>query len=168
MPMNRVQFQPGLSLSAFLQHYGTQAACEDALLRSRWPDGFVCPRCAGQAHSTFTRGGRRFWQCRACRTQTSLRAGTVFDHSKLPLTTWLLAVYLLTQSKNNISALELKRHLGVCYRTAWRLKHKLIEPPRFFRRLPHLRRWGHEEVNEVFCGSARASGSVGAGVSGRA
>lgn len=127
MAMNRIQFQPGLSLPAFLRTYGHETACEQALLQKRWPDGFVCPRCQGQAHSTFCRRGRQFWQCRACRSQTSLRAGTVFDHSKLPLTLWFLALYLLTQSKTNVAALELMRHLGVCYRTAWRLKHKLMQ-----------------------------------------
>ncbi len=56
-----------------------------------------------------------------------MRAGTIFDSSKLPLTTWFLAMHLLTQSKNNVSALELKRHLGVSYPTAWLLKHKLMQ-----------------------------------------
>ncbi|MCH8057764.1 MAG: transposase, partial [Proteobacteria bacterium] len=53
MAMNRVQFQPGLSLMAFLQDYGTQEACESALFEARWPTGFVCPRCEGQSCSTF-------------------------------------------------------------------------------------------------------------------
>jgi len=51
----------------------------------------------------------------------------VFHASKVPLTKWFQAVYLVTQNKNNISALSLKRHLGVSYRTAWRIKHKLLE-----------------------------------------
>lgn len=114
-------------MPAFLRQYCTEAACEGALQQARWPGGFTCPRCQERAHSTFVRGERRFWQCRACRTQTSLRAGTVFDHSKLPLTTWFLALYLLTQSKTNVAALELIRHLGICYRSAWRLKHKLMQ-----------------------------------------
>jgi len=67
------------------------------------------------------------WQCSAWRHQCSLRAGTIFDNTKLPLATWFLALYLLTQSKTNLSALELMRHLGVCYRTGWRLKRKLMQ-----------------------------------------
>ena len=56
-----------------------------------------------------------------------MTAGTIFESSKLRLSTWFLAMHLLTQSKNFISALELKRHLGVCYKTAWLVKHKLME-----------------------------------------
>jgi hypothetical protein len=58
--------------------------------------------------------------------QTSLPRGTLFESSKLVLTKWFQAMYRVTQNENNRSALSLKRHLGVCYRTAWRLKHKLL------------------------------------------
>ena len=112
MPMNRVQFQPGLSLPEFLHSYGTEAACEQALAQARWPAGFVCPRCAGANAHRFQRFGQAYWQCRTCRAQTSLRAGTVFASSKLPLTTWFLALYLISQSKNAIAALELRRQLA--------------------------------------------------------
>ncbi|AAW73625.1 transposase [Xanthomonas oryzae pv. oryzae KACC 10331] len=115
MAMNRVQFQAGLSLPAFLKRYGNAQQCEQALEISRWPQGFVCPRCAATAHSRFQRHGTTYWQCTACYRQTSLRSGTVMDNSKLPLRTWLLGMYLLGQSKTNLSALELMRHLGVSY-----------------------------------------------------
>ncbi len=114
MPMNRVQFQPGLSLAEFLARYGSEAACEQALAQARWPDGFVCARCGARRAHAFWRFGQAYWQCRACRAQTSLRAGTLFAASKLPLTVWFLALYLLGQSKNAIAVLELRRHLGVC------------------------------------------------------
>ena len=127
MPMNRIQFQPGLSVVSFLERYGSERACEVAVQRARWPAGFECPACGAKAHSVFERAGARLWQCSACRPQTSLIAGTVFASTKLPLRTWFLAIFLLTQSKNNISALELKRQLGVCYRTAWLVKHKLMQ-----------------------------------------
>ncbi len=127
MPQNRIQFQAGQSLSEFIAHYGTEAQCEEALERTRWPAGFVCPDCGGQAHSTFYVEGRQYWQCSHCRTQTSLLSGTVFQATKLPLNKWFLAEYLIGQNKNNLSALSLKRHLGVSYRTAWRVKHKLLE-----------------------------------------
>ncbi|RBI49485.1 IS1595 family transposase, partial [Xanthomonas oryzae pv. oryzae] len=112
MAMNRVQFQAGLSLPAFLKRYGNAQQCEQALEISRWPQGFVCPRCAATAHSRFQRHGTTYWQCTACYRQTSLCSGTVMDNSKLPLRTWLLGMYLLGQSKTNLSALELMRHLG--------------------------------------------------------
>lgn len=127
MSMNRVQFQPSLSLTEFLRRYGSQAACEQALCDARWPNGFVCPRCQGTGASQFRRSNHPYWQCSACHHQTSLLAGTVFASTKLPLATWFLALYLLSQSKNAIAALELSRHLGVCYSTAWRIKHKLMQ-----------------------------------------
>lgn len=127
MPQNKIQFQHGMSLNTFIAQYGTEEACEAAVLRARWPDGFRCPECGGREHSTFRADGRRYWQCSQCREQTTLRSGTLFHASRLPLTTWFQAIYLVTQNKNNLSTLSLKRHLGVCYRTAWRLKHKLLE-----------------------------------------
>ena len=62
-----------------------------------------------------------------CNQQTSLIAGPLIHSTRLPLTTWFLAISLVNQSKNNLSALSLKRQLGLCYRTAWRMKHKLME-----------------------------------------
>jgi transposase-like protein len=130
MPQNRIQFQHGMSVSELIERYGTEAQCEKALERFRWPDGFVCPECGGREHSRFVADGRQYWQCSTCRTQSTVCSGTLFHASKLPLTKWFQAIYLVTQNKNNISALSLKRHLGVSYSTAWRVKHKLLEAMR--------------------------------------
>lgn len=127
MAMNRVQFQHGLSMAEFMDRYGTDEKCAAALAQSRWPTGFRCPDCGDERHSRFVRDGRTHWQCHRCRTQTTVTAGTIFQASKLPLSRWFLAMHLLTQAKNNVSALELKRHLGTCYKTAWLVKHKLLE-----------------------------------------
>lgn len=126
MPMNRVQFQRSLSLPEFMKRFGRDSQCEQAMARSRWPKGFVCPNCGGQQASTFRRGRQTLWQCRGCRVQTSVTSGTPLADTKLPLRLWWLAIYLTTQAKNGVSALELSRQLGVCYRTAWRIKHKLM------------------------------------------
>lgn len=125
--MNKVQFQPGLSMAEFFEHYGTEKKCHASLEASRWPTGFCCPSCGDSRHSRFIREGRTYWQCHRCRNQSTVTAGTIFQATKLPLTRWFLAMHLLTQAKNNVSALELKRHLGVCYKTAWLVKHKLLE-----------------------------------------
>ena len=127
MAMNPIQFQSGMSLNQLFEHYGTEAQCEAALEVARWPHGFECPQCAGKTHSRFQVGRNRYWQCSACRCQTSLRSGTIFQASKLPLQRWFQALFLLGQSKNGIAALELKRQLGVSYPTAWRIKHKLMQ-----------------------------------------
>lgn len=124
MARNTIQFQPGLSLSTFLNQYGSEAQCRDALLRLRWPAGFICPECNNTTGCWLSRG---VCQCHHCHHQTSLTAGTLFHASHLPLTTWFLAIYLLTQRKNGLSALQLSRELGVSYNTAWKLKHKIMQ-----------------------------------------
>ncbi len=120
MARNPVQFQKGLSLAAFLASYGTEEQCHEALVGFRWPDGFVCPACGGRTHSLYA--ARRLFQCSTCCRQTSVKAGTIFHKSRVPLTKWFFAIYLVTQSKNDISSLELSRQLGVKYDTAWGMK----------------------------------------------
>lgn len=127
MAMNQVQFQKGLSVAEFLASYGSEAGCREALERARWPQGFVCPKCSHVTCRRFERGGQLYLECTACGRQTSLVSGTLFQSSKLPLRLWFLAMYLLSAAKTNLSALELKRHLGVCYRTAWRTKQKIMQ-----------------------------------------
>ena len=127
MKMNRVQFQPGLSMAEFMERYGSDDKCEAALIESRWPAGFACPSCGCEQSNSFRREGRLYFQCAMCRHQCSVISGTIFEATKLPLTRWFLAMHLLTQSKNNVAALELMRRLGVCYKTAWLMKHKLME-----------------------------------------
>lgn len=124
MARNVVQFQKGLSLSGFLSQYGSEDQCHAKLVALRWPKGFECPRCGGRRHGVV--GPRKLFQCSACRYQASVKAGTIFAASKLPLTKWFLAIYLMTQSKNDIAALELMRQLGVKYDTAWLMKQKLM------------------------------------------
>lgn len=127
MGIDKIQFQKGLSMAEFMERYGTEEKCQAALVGSRWPSGFVCPECGGARHSTFERKGLQYWQCARCREQTTAICGTIFQATKLPLTRWFLAMHLLSQSKNSVSALELKRHLGVRYKTAWLMKHKLMQ-----------------------------------------
>ena len=103
---------------------------------------------------------RDSYQCHCCRHQTSLTAGTIFHATHLPLTTWFLAIYLLTQRKNGISALQLSRELGVAYNTAWKLKHKLLQ-------VMHERNQGEQlfgriELDDAYLGGER-SGKRGRG-----
>src|SRR5947209_2379402 len=116
MARNPVQFQRGMSLAMFRQRYGSDEQCHEALISMRWPSGFVCPACAGRSHSYCK--PRRLFQSAACGHQASVKAGTIFHRAKVPLTKWFLAIYLLAQSKNDISAMELMRQLGVRYDTA--------------------------------------------------
>jgi len=128
MARNPVQFQKGLGLAEFNMRYGREEQCHAALIEMRWPEGFVCPQCGGRKHSYAV--ARRIFQCSACRTQTSAKAGTIFHKSRPPPVKWFLAIYLLTQSKNEFAALELARQLGVKWDTAWLIKQKLMETMR--------------------------------------
>jgi len=162
MPMNRVQFQPGLSMREFLSLYGTEERCEAAIIASRWPRGFECPRCGVcESRTSFQRQGRRYWQCAGCQYHCSVLSGTIFEASKLPLTIWFLAMQLLTQSKTNVSALELKRHLGLCYRSAWLLKHKILEGTRLAETDRQLT--GRVEIDDAYLGGERSGGKTGRG-----
>ena len=125
MARNAVQFQKGLSMAEFTRRYGTEAQCRAALVAMRWPDGFVCPKCAGKRHSTCE--PRHLFQCTSCRLQTSARAGTIFHKSRTALTKWFLAMHLMTAAKNDIASLELARQLDVKWDTAWLIKQKLME-----------------------------------------
>ena len=126
MSRSAVQFQKGLSLREFQRLYGTEEQCEAALEKVSWPDGFRCPRC--QCHEHGMVYGRRLkrYQCRSCGHQATLTSGTIMQATKLPLTTWFLAFYLIGQAKTGISSLELSRHLGVNYDTAWLLHNKIL------------------------------------------
>ena len=161
MAMNQVQFQRGLSMAEFVQRYGTEDKCEAALVAARWPEGFTCPICGSGAHGSFLRDRRRYWQCTTCRHQCSVISGTIFESTKLPLTRWFVAMHLLTQSKNNVSALELKRHLGVCYKTAWLMKHKLMEVMR--EREDSRQLDGRVEIDDAYLGGERSGGKRGRG-----
>lgn len=161
MKMNRIQFQPGLSMPEFFERFGTEAQCRAALQAARWPRGFVCPKCGGAARTHFVRAGLPYWQCGACPHQTSLISGTMFESSKLSLTRWFLAMQLLTQSKNNVSALELMRQLGVCYRSAWLLKHKIMEAMRLREQPRELS--GRVEIDDAYLGGELSGGKAGRG-----
>jgi ISXO2-like transposase domain/Transposase zinc-ribbon domain len=161
MAMNRVQFQPGLSMTEFMERYGSDELCEAAVVESRWPQGFLCQDCGCGVHSSFRRAGRLYFQCSACRYQCSVISGTIFESSKLGLFRWFLAMHLLTQSKNNVSALELMRHLGVCYKTAWLVKHKLMEVMRL--REDGRQLTGRVEMDDAYLGGELVGGKVGRG-----
>lgn len=161
MAMNRVQYQAGLPMLEFFENYGTHEQCEELVRAWRWPEGFVCPRCSQTWHSEFCRGQRLYFQCSACRYQCSLVSGTVFESSKLPLPKWFLAMHLITQAKNSVSALELMRHLGVSYPTAWLLKHKLMEVMRL--REEGRRLTGRVEIDDAYLGGELSGGKAGRG-----
>lgn len=154
MAINQIQFQAGLSLREFHERYGNEEQCEAALAGARWPKGWRCAHCDGtRSFRTQNGNGRPLWECFLCGYQSSSIVGTVFEHTKLPLSTWFLAIYLVTQSKNAISALELMRQLGVSYKTSWLLKHKLLETMRL--REEPRRLDGRVQIDDAYLGGER-------------
>jgi transposase-like protein len=96
----------------------------------RWPRGPVCPHCGVIGdHYALTGKAHRpgLWKCHACREQFSVTVGTVFERSKIGLHVWLQAVYLMSSSKKGMSAHQLHRTLGVTYKTAWFMAHRIRE-----------------------------------------
>jgi len=125
MAQNKVQFQKGVSLPAFLEKFGTEEQCFEALVAWRWPDGFNCPACGHDKYCLLNT--RSLFQCNQCHHQASVKVNTIFEPTRLPLKTWFLGIYFVTQDKKGISALELKRRLGISYPAAWRMKQKLMQ-----------------------------------------
>jgi transposase-like protein len=159
--MNQIQFQAGLSLPAFLAQFGTEAQCEDSLEQSRWPQGFRCPGCGHAEHYVLKSGGRKTFQCQSCRLQTSLIAGTLFQSTHLKLTIWFLAIYLISQAKTGLSALALKRQLGVSYPTAWLIQQKLMQA--MVERDAQYTLSGNIQVDDAYLGGELTGGKAGRG-----
>lgn len=137
------------------RRFAEEEACRRYLFQLRWPAGFICPHC-GARHAWPMARGR--WLCTACRYQAPVMAGTVFQDSHLPLTTWFRAMWYVTSQKTGVSALGLQRVLGLGnYQTVWVLLHKLrramVRPGR-----DRLR--GVVEVDETYWGS-KEEGVVG-------
>jgi transposase-like protein len=163
MARNKVQFQKGLSETPFAVLYGTESQCREAVMRWRWPSGFICPMCGSKQHSVVKT--RALYQCTACRRQTSLIAGTIFAATKVALTIWFRAMYHLTQSKGGISSIELGRRLGVTQTTSWKIKHKLMQV--MMERDATKRLAGRIEIDDAYLGGERNGGKRGRGSPGK-
>lgn len=161
MAENKIQMQKGLSLNEFLKTYGTEEQCESVVENSKWPKGFRCPECDCHFAYEYRKGTVKVFQCSSCRKQVTLTEDTIFHSSKLTLVQWFQAMYLLTQSKNNVSILELKRHVGVSYKSAWRLKHKLMQV--MYERELDTKLSGRVEVDDSYLGGELSGGKVGRG-----
>ena len=134
------------SWNEFLDWFATEEACLAYLERLRWPDGFVCPACGvvGEPY----RSSRARLMCRSCAHQSSVTAGTIFDKTRTPLRVWLSAAWYVTNQKLGVSALGLKRVLGLgSYETAWTMLHRfrraMVRPQRELLR-------GEVEVDETY------------------
>src|SRR5438132_2152228 len=121
-------------LIEFQGRFATEGACAEFLFERRWPEGFVCPGC-GDGRAWLLKAKAFTYECAACSRQTSVTAGTIMHASKLPLTTWFWAAFLMATHSNGISALQLQSQLGLgSYRTAWmlcaKLRRAMVNPER--------------------------------------
>ena len=136
-----------MDLMTLMTACDTVEECRDILLELRWPDGVVCPRCGKDKISKIEK--RAQFDSDSCRYQFSVTSGTIFHDSHLPLPKWFAAIYLMCESKKGISANQLSRALGVQYRTAWYLAHRIrkamieANPPKLT---------GVVEVDETYIG----------------
>src|SRR5438477_12898910 len=99
----------GMNLPRLIERYGDEIACRTYLESLRWPDGVKCPRDGKNA--TWL-ANQEVWECNSCHYQCTVRVGTVLQDSKLPLSKWLIATFLMVESKKGISANQLRRMIG--------------------------------------------------------
>lgn len=138
----------------FGRRFPDEAAASEYVLRSRWPEGtgFVCPKCGH--HEGVARADRLAVQCasRKCRSYTTATAGTAMHRSKMPLTSWLLAAWLLVTDKRGISSVQLAAQLGTTQETAYMMLHRLraamVAPERSLLA-------GRVEVDETYIGAKK-------------
>src|SRR5438094_279079 len=112
------------TLMQAVKAFSDPQAAFDFIQDLRWPDGIVtCPFC--DCNQTSFLSTRKSWQCKACNKQFSIKTGTIFQGSPLPLDKWLTAVWLLTNCKNGVSSYELADTIGVSQTTAWFMGHRI-------------------------------------------
>ncbi len=146
-----------INLTDIAKHFSSEDSARDLLERLRWKDGPVCPHCDTigaykiEAKSASKSGARKgLWKCATCRKQFTVTVGTIFEGSRIPLNKWLLAIHLICSSKKGMSAHQLHRMLGITYKSAWFLAHRIryaMTQDSLFSKLS-----GTVEVDETYVG----------------
>lgn len=121
--------------------------CTQFMAAVRWPEGVTCPHCTATRNS-FNKA-RRYWQCKDCRKQFTIKTGSVMEDSPIGLDKWLPAIWMIVNAKNGVSSYEIHRALGVTQKSAWFLLHRirLAMQAKSFEKLS-----GHVEIDETFIG----------------
>ena len=149
-----------LNYRDFVKKFPDDACCAAYLERLRWPNGFVCPVCQEQQEPWRQTRGRLV--CPKCRHQSTVTAGTIFDKTRTPLTTWFDAAWHVTTAKNGMSAKTLERTMDISYHVAWHMLHR-------FRvamvRASREQLSGEVEVDETMIGGGETGGKRGRGAS---
>ena len=112
------------TLQEAIIYFSDEDVCIDFVARMRWADGKpTCPKCESQDSKKIT--GRNVWRCRECNKQYTVKVGTIFEQSAVPLTKWLCAMWMIAGAKNGISSYEIHRALDVTQKTAWFMLHRV-------------------------------------------
>jgi transposase-like protein len=114
--------QPATLLDA-IKYFTDPDTCLRFVADLRWPEGITCPRC--QAKEPRFIKTRRIWECKGCRKQFSVKVGTIFEDSALPLDKWLCAIWMIVNAKNGVSSYEIHRSLGITQKSAWFMMHRI-------------------------------------------
>jgi len=146
-----------MSLKEFTTQFHDETSWRKYLFQIRWPEGFICPHCGRKEY--YYVGSRHKYQCKCCRHQTSLTAGTVLHKSHLPLLTWFWAVYLVSHDKRGHSALQLSAGLNLPYNTAWFLLHSIRHD--MAERNSKYMLSGIVEIDDTYFGSMKKDGKRG-------
>ena len=161
MSKNLIQFQIGLCWPEFEELYSDEESCRQQIYINKWPGGYCCDQCGHKECYRFERGKRLMFQCQSCKHQCSLLSGTLFERTRLKLTYWFKAFYLISQAKNSVSILELHRHLGVNYKTAWLMKHKIMQM--MYDQDSKYKLKGRIEIDDAYLGGVLKGGHAGRG-----
>jgi transposase-like protein len=119
-----------MNLLSITQKFSSEDKALDYLISQRWPDGVRCLACECKKVYTIATKGKtgkpcRLFECADCKLHFSATTGTLFHDSHLPLQKWFMAMALMGEAKKGISANQISRHLGVQYKTAWHLCHRI-------------------------------------------
>ncbi|MFF2483956.1 transposase [Paenibacillus sp. NPDC058071] len=113
------------AIAEFDERFFSEESCVQFLSKMKWPDGFYCPRCHHQNYYLIDTRNAPLYECRSCRHQTTLTAGTIMDKSRTSARKWLLTIYFLTRSDCIINARWLSGFFDITYKTAWSMLHKI-------------------------------------------
>ncbi|KFN49256.1 IS1595 family transposase [Arenimonas composti] len=119
-----------MTADLFAPHFHDADKARAYLEKLRWPNGPVCPHCGVEGEHYALKGAAHrpgLWKCKDCRKQFSVTVGTVFEKSKVPLNKWLMVVHLMCASKKAISSLQISRMIGITYKSAWFMTHRVRE-----------------------------------------
>ena len=111
------------TLQEAIRYFSDEQVCIDTVAALRWPRGPVCPKCGSKQH--YYLASQRRWKCKSCARQFSVKVGTIFEDSPLPLDKWLCALWMLVSCKNGVSSYEVHRALGITQKSAWFVLHRL-------------------------------------------